>query len=536
MADEQTISIPVAYNTGSRPGGVNFDDEPVGFNGFFSPYMKNMVVESTRVRKRQGYSSFGTGARAGIGMALINYTDAEGGIHLLLITTTKKYKYNASTGVWDDITGTALTGDADDRISATIATDTTAFLNNSGSALVISNGVDDIQEYEGQAADTFAVLAHTFPSFGDCNVIVEFWNHFFILNYTDSSKRVRSLGWAGLADIDDWTSATSAVTTLTDSVGDIINARKLSHDLVIYSDRSISLCRYVGGVSTFVIPTVIYETGLLAFDGLCSLVKSHYFLGTNQQIYVLQNGSALRKIGQRVEEQLFAEFDMSAKARAVTGYSIDKRKVLFFIPQAGSDYAKNAYVVNTELPGQPWEYYQFAHGVRSIATLRRVSAGAYCDDAEWSVRYCDEVTSYCDDTYGQADADMTCFLSDDGTVYKLDEASGYDDSSDINAEYHTEDFVVGDEEPFGRFTWFSFTAYSQFASVSCNVYYSTDDGSNWTELADSAVTLQQAWTTHRLPLDVVSRRIRFKLVQNGYGDLQLRSFFRVRVVPQPERD
>jgi hypothetical protein len=266
------------------------------------------------------------------------------------------------------------------------------------------------------------------------------------------------------------------------------------------------------------------------------LVKTHYFLGTNQRIYALQPGGVLTPIGDRMEKALFSAMAIDLKTRCVAGYDVDRDKVLFATPHSGSDYPKHLFVLNTALVGMPWEYYEFAHDVRAIATLRRTGASAYCDDVEWKDRYCDETPGYCDDSYGQEGFDMCCFLSSDGAVYKIDEASGYDNTSNIDCEVQTEDVVLGDEENFARFTWFSFSAYSQFASKTALVYYSTDKGENWTQLANSPVTLQQEWTTHRLPLDVVDRRIRFKIVQNGFGDLQLRSNYRIQAVPQSERD
>ena len=538
MANESVrLTIPVAYNIpGKRIGGINLDDESIGFGGQFSPFLKNMIVEKTRLRKRLGYTQLGSGTITGVGTRLISYIDATGEPHLILITTTKAYQFNPSTLVWDDVSGPAWTGDADDRFSFTVATDTATFTNNGGSALLVVNNIDDIQYFEGDAADTFATLVHGFPSFASCVAIEEFWNHLFVIGFTDSAVRARGFAWSGLSDVTDWTGVTSNAGTLTDSIGALINSKKLGTDLVIYSDRSISLCKYVGGSSIYVIPTIIYETGLFAHGAICNLIKTHYFLGTNQRIYSLQPGGVLNPIGQRMEKAVFAAMAIDLKTRNVAGYDVDRDKVLFATPHSGSDYPKHVFVLNTTLVGQPWEYYEFAHDVRAIATLRRTGASAYCDDAEWTDRYCDETPGFCDDSYGQQGFDMCCFLSSDGTVYKLDEASGYDDTSDIDCEVQTEDIVLSDEENFARFVWFSFSAYSQFASITALIYYSTDKGENWTQLANSPVTLQQEWTTHRLPLDVVGRRIRFRIVQNGFGDLQLRSNYRVLAVPLPERD
>lgn len=539
MADATLLTIPVAYNAGGRTGGLNLDDEPLGFQGAFSPYMKNMVVESTRLRKRQGYSRLGTGAAmSGIGMALVSYTDAQNTLHLIAFTTTSAYEYNSSTDAWDDISEAEdpWTGDSDNQFRTTVATDTTAFSQNGGSALLVVNNVDDVKYYEGKSSTTFLTLTHSFPSFSSCIDIVEFWNHLMFLGYTDTATRCRTYAFAGLSNVDDWTSATSGLATLTDTTGAIQRGVKLGSDLIIYSDRTISRCQYAGGVVIFVCPVLVQDVGLIASGAICNAAKAHFFMSSDQHVYAIYQGGSLADVGRNIDGFLFSSLSMSVKEMAVAGYDIGRKKAMFAFPTTGESYPTKFLAMNLDLEGMPWELHQLAHDIRSIATLTRTKSSAYVDDTEWSTVYCDETPAYCDDKYGDEGYDMCCFLTSDGYVYKLDEASGYDDTAEIDCEYQTEDIVLGDEELFGRFLWFSFTAKSSIADTSCCVYYSTDAGETWTALADSPVSLESSWTTHRLPLDVISRKIRFRLVQQGHGDLQLRSFFRIEVIPSTSRD
>ena len=87
--------------------GVNRRDEPVHLDPKYSPYMKNMVVETTMVRKRLGYTLLGTNLPlVGIGMELIRYIDARGTAHHIALTSTRAYEYDADTDEWDEITPT----------------------------------------------------------------------------------------------------------------------------------------------------------------------------------------------------------------------------------------------------------------------------------------------------------------------------------------------------------------------------------------------------------------------------------------------
>ena len=538
------ITLPVAYNVaGSRVGGINLNDEPVRLNGQFSPFMRNMVVERTRVRKFQGYSRLGTGEpMSGIGCELVNYTDAAGLLHLIALTTTRAYEYDGSSDSWEDITEVKeeepveWSGDEDDVFSYDIVTDPAMFINNGGSALCVVNNVDDIKYYEGDAGDKFSVLQHTFPSFASCRELCEFWNHFFVFGWTDSSTRARSLAFSGFADVDDWTGATAGVTTLTDTVGALLKVAKLGDELVIYSEKTISLGRYIGGYTLYVFPVLAQALGLLSQRAVSNTPRAHFFLGTDLKVYALFKGGSPVDVGRAVDSVMFAGLDISNKARIACGYDSSKQRVFFALPSAGEVYPRKLYAVYTNLDGNPWEFFEFKHDVRGFGVLKRTKSSAYCDDNDWKDVYCNETPAYCDDMYGFEGADMTCFITSDGYVFKLDESTGYFDEEEIDCEYQTEDIVLEDEEDFGRFVWFSFTGKSAIEDVECDVYYSVDGGENWEALADSPVVLETSWKTHRLPLDVVSRTIRFRLVQRGFGDLQLRSNFRIEAQVSPSRD
>jgi len=523
--------------------GINKDAEPTEFDDAYSPYMKNAIVEITKVRKRRGYSQLGSSdlPLSGIGMELISYRDALGNKHLIAITSTKAYKYDTSGDDWDEITpAVAFSGGADNRFSWCLAVDDTEFANNGGTALCVSNGKDDIHYYEGDTGDVFTILEHDFPSFAKVEEIEEFWNHFFLFNYTDSSKHARSLAFADVGNIDTWLVGTSGSTTLTDSRGNLMRAKKIGLHMVLYSEKSITICTYYGGDTIFSFPTVIYETGLLAAKAVWDSVNVHYFLGTDQKIYGYYGGTDLDPVGLRIEDALFAELDVSNKAKICAGLDVGKHKIHFFYPRvsddyAGVSYARVSYALDYKRPGRPWEYHEFADTVRDVSSFENYFEWS-CDDTDWKDLYCDEVDIYCDDSYGQTGYPMAVFISHDGYVFKLDEATGKDDDADIEFEVWTPELVVDAEETIGRWLWFSFTAMSGVVGSTVFVYYSTDSGTSWTALADSPVSLNTKWATHRLPLTVTSRRIMFKIYQLSDKDVQLRGLFKCKVVPQSERD
>ena len=113
--------------------GVNRRDESIHLDPRHSPYMKNMVVEQTKVRKFLGYSVLGTNLPlTGIGMEILRYIDSRGIAHHIALTTSNAYVYDPDDDTWDEITPDAadFTGDADDRWSYDVVTDVAAFTNN----------------------------------------------------------------------------------------------------------------------------------------------------------------------------------------------------------------------------------------------------------------------------------------------------------------------------------------------------------------------------------------------------------------------
>jgi hypothetical protein len=560
------INLPIACNRGvDSPGGVNLRDDSVGFAGRFSPYVKNMVVEPTRIRKRLGYTKVGANLPlAGAGTGLFEYIDNIGTKHFIATTTLACYEYDASSNLWLEISpDSALTGDVDDVFRGGVVTDVGLFTGNGGSALVLTNNIDDLIAYEGHSGSKFETLIHSYTSFASCIDLQEFWNHLVLLGVTDSTYHARQLDWADFADADDWSGGTSGSTVLTDSVGALMRAVKLGPYMVLYSERSISLCQYGNVDVVFVVPTLVYGTGLLCRDAVWGDANSHRFVGSDLKLWRYDGGSLLTRIGDVVDTELFRRLNYSVKQRVRCGYDPARQKFIVAFPRASESYAKALFVQSVGLPGEPWEYHEFADDVVAIASLEAI-VEAYCDaftygvtvllgvdglqvlgadgnpiviagsstgeTNPWANLYCDEVAAYCDDPLGQTGVPTCCFATSDGYVYKLDESTGYDDDAEIECEYQTEDVTVDMEHSFGRWQWFSFTARSVLGGT-VDVSYSTDCGETWVALVDSPVTLSASWTTHRLPLSVASERVRFKLWQHSSKDLQLRGVFRVQVEP-----
>ena len=539
----QTYNIPAALQ------GIDRDSERVFLNKSFSPYMKNMVVENTKVRKFLGYEYIGEDSLPllGNGMEIINYTDARGTSHMICLTTTDAYLYNAANDEWDRITPndggsptpvyTQFTGDDDDRWSHDVFTDSAEFVLNGNDALVISNGTaDGLFFFEGQAGDYFKPLDTGIGTFSNAKEISSFWNYFFMWNYSLGNQVVRSWKRSAIGDVDDFSGSGSAFGTLTDSIGKIVRVKKLGYNEIIYSDSSITTGVKSGGVTTFEFPTLVYETGLFAPKAIWDFVNVHYFLGTDQKFYGYSGGQVLSEIGIGIERTFFSELKMSQKSRITFGIDPNHHKLYCFYPDSSSDFGKSYYAYNYRSPIKSWEFGEFGHNVRDFSLFSN-TINLYCDSDSLAGIYCDETALYCDDSSSQSGYPLPVFVDSSGYTYKITESLGTFAGDQIDCEVQTLDFSVNLEQYESRFDWVSFNLRSLFDGDYVAVQYAVDeniDNEIWTTITDSPIALTKYWKEHRLPLDAVGRRICFRLVQNdGSKDLQMR-MSRISAMPLSE--
>lgn len=428
----------------------------------------------------------------------------------------------------DDIKVTAgFTGDTGNRWSHTIATDTSEFSDNSGTALILSNNVDLPQQFEG-GDNTGTIEALDISDFIGLTIIkevIEFWNHFFGINY---NSNIRNVAYTDLGDIVDWTTGTSGANALTDTRGKLLRAKKLGSDMIIYSEGSITTCRYYGGNILFLFPTLVYETGLFAEKTLWDFVNVHYLLGTDKKIYGYYGGQQLLPIGQAIEDVLFGEINIANKQNTIVGLDTQQHKLYVSYPGSGDTYAKKSYVYNYKQIPPTWEYHEFAHSVRDMSILTNLS-GWYADGPELAGTYADTYTLYADASFTQSGHPTTIFLTDDGYIFKLNESGNKDYDKDISCIYETHDLTIDGGEHRFRTVWVSFSLMSTVVNSTYTIAYSINGGDSnptWTTIEENASISSGAansWMTHRHPFDIDARQIRFRITQTSDTDLQIRA-------------
>jgi hypothetical protein len=533
--------MPFKYTTITQPvplGGLNTRDEPTLMSRLQTPDLHNIEIDRSFVKKRLGYIQLGTNLPlSGIGMELIQYTDGQGIQHNIALTTTKAYLYNSSTDAWDEITpGTGaasivdFTGGDTDRWSHTVATNPVLFENNGGTALIISNGVDKPFYFEGQTGDEFQslVVSTDLTGFNFTQEVADFWNHLFLINYNaapSGTDYVRNVAFHDIEILETYADRGIIENVLTDSIGKLKRAKKLGYDMVLYSDSSITICRRVGGTSLFIFPTVVYETGLFADKGIWDFVNQHFFLGTDQKIYIYQGGTQLVPIGLLVEEAFFADLDPSKPDYIVTGHDQVKKKIYWFYPKTSDTYSSSYLAYNYDRNPKTYETGRFADTVADMSIFNNQTtwafngpqvAGKTFDDPEFAA------TAF-NDGVAVSGYPQTIFLSRDGNVFRFTTGSATDDGSDIEAWFTTPDLIPieGRTDEYARFSGFGFSGRAEISDSTVLISYSTDEGDNWTDL--QTVDLTSDWIQYRIPLDTKTQKIRFRIYQNSARDFQIRS-------------
>jgi hypothetical protein len=216
---------------------------------------------------------------------------------------------------------------------------------------------------------------------------------------------------------------------------------------------------------------------------------------------------------------------MSLKERITFGIDPNKHKLYCWYPDSSSDFGKKYYAYNYRAPVKSWEFGEFGHNVRDFSLFSN-TIDYFCDSTQFAGIFCDETALFCDESSIQSGYPLPVFIDSDGNTYKITESLGTFAGDQIDCEYQTLDFSENLEQFSSRFAWVSFNLMSLFAGDFVAVQFAADqdiDNGIWTTLTDSPITLTQAWKEYRLPLDVVGRRISFRLVQNdGSKDLQIR--------------
>lgn len=461
----------------------------------------NVEVDRTTVRKRYGTTGFAESLEEEV-MALAEFV-REGVYSLVRIGLTKFQKYNSGTGVWDNKTGTALTGTSANVISSTVV------LISGLKTLVFTNGKDNIRKYDttGNTAD----LGGSPPK---AKFLVYYKNFLVLANLnqsgTDYGMRVQ---WPDVGAPETWIGGSAGAKDLTEDGEDITGCSILGSYLTIHKPN----CIYVGNL----VPT----SAVLFFD------RKSTGVGTicNNTIQELPNGEQvfLAKDGLHVFNGISApliDCPMNEEIRDNLNLQYIHKCWSIVIKEKG-EYWVGIPMGTQTTPSTVYKYDYIRKTIHKDTRTNITAVTQYTritqpdwDDLQYNW---DDQTWNWNDQEMLANSKAIAFGDNTGWVTASSVIVHNENLSILFADWASKDF---ESEEKGRLCrWSKMELWARGNSI--KVEYSIDSGLTWYALDEHALTPEYPSDTDPIYyyFDVVSSKIRFRFYDDtidGYFEIK----------------
>ena len=255
-------------------GGLDVSAVPYLLTNQASPYNNECWFDQGILKKLPGTTVFSAATGiSGRPMHFATYWPYSGAKTNLMFTQTNSYEWNGTTLSWDDITyddGSPVpwTGELHNRFSS-------CHLND---MLIVTNGKDEMQKFEGTAMDA---LGGTPPKLRS---IIAFQNRVVGVYVVDVTNYPSRIQWSDVGDPETWDGETSGYIDLVDTVDACVCIILLGDKAFIFKERSIWSLNYVGGTRVFIPELIVDDVGTYAPDSIAYFENYIIFKG-NEGMY-----------------------------------------------------------------------------------------------------------------------------------------------------------------------------------------------------------------------------------------------------------
>jgi hypothetical protein len=528
--------------------GIDYDAPSTLVDPHFSPDIQNMDIDKGHLRKRRGFQALG-GAINGTPLAIFEFETLAGVTHLILLTTTKEYKYNTGTGAWDDITYatpaavvTNRTGNEDNGIDYVIVTGLArddAGVESVQKWVIITNGVDKPRYWDGTLARFYeystATIANKgarleFTGFTTMKTISSISSYLVMGNVSTGSNEPTTVVWTDTGSLWNWgtgvgTGGNSGAIPITDATGPIVKAEALSDRLMLYSEDSIHAMYHVGGNDIFAFEKLIGGTRLVSPRAIVNVRGFHLFL-TQENIQLFDGSRQLRVIADKIAPKLRDELASSLRSRAWAFLDIAKNQVYWGVPS--SEEKTIVYKMeydDYDVTRIRWTRYEFDQRRITAMGFWRRSVGIRWNDS--AIAAMTWQTAAMNWNQGSLRGGFPQRLLGYGTSVAVADDTTYSDGTTIiNGWFDTIDFTVPRSYLSEEGRWIRVELELQGSLA--EIYYSVDRGGSWVIV--DVITLTSQWERYKLDFDVVSDSIRFRILNANRNGFEMR-FLRVYVTP-----
>jgi len=496
----------------------------------FASRTRNLDYDAGILKSRGGFVNLKTGTSSvdGTPIGIIDFEDLNGARHLVLVTTTERYKYEDSDGTWSKISdASSWTGDEDDVLDWTVIQDA------SGKYLVITNGVDAPEIWDGSGY--FSDLDMGDSGITKVKTVESYYNRLVVGNvYAGAAWYKKDLVWSVPGDITDWTSVGSGSNMMPGLEGEIKKILRIGDRVAIYSEDSIGLMAYQGGAFPFSFSVVLGGIDLVSSRAIVSLGALHLFM-SKENIYVFDGSSSLIPVGDPIRTDLRDHLKHDELWRAHATRDPSRRRVYWFYPRANDEEIEGQIYVQDyslgDLRSSVWLDWDFYGSQASASGMYTAGVSPEWDDAAIAGETWDNLTYNAltqDWSYASRDAAprelVVCNIGAEAAVYS--ETQDLDVTTPIWVEWESKDFTVPQayRSLYARWEEIEFEA----KGTSVSIYLSTDLGETW-ESTYYSKALTSSWSRYKIPIDIHSQSLRVKfsaLRSQSYFDLKwLRVWF-----------
>ena len=479
--------------------GMNTFDPPEDLNLGESPDMMNCMVYNGLLRKRPGYTQFGSDSLPSAVLGLFSTQNDADATFLYGFHLTGAQKYNAGSGAWDEVVGTALTGTGDNLFS----------IQNSQSSIVFSQGIDPVKLITFASPLTYAGLNANAPA---AKYLERFVNRLFLAHTLESATvkpyRVRR---SVNGDHTDWVGVGSGFTDLLEFPYHIRGMKKLASALIVYTWEAI----YIGTRTEIPAAPVRFDplatdVGLLAAHTLRGRNLFHWFLG-NDDFYEL-SFSGVAPIGGPIRDTVFEEISAAQLHRAFSIRVPDTREYITFLCTVGQTIPDKAWVFNY---GRRIWYPWSVSGPRSACLHRLDNTSTWDMSGTWD----EQIGPWDSSIYGQSFPAMLTG-HEDGKVYQWSKQELGDNGTPIPCRWCSKDLTCKDIDKELQDLQVTLNTlvinYQGQGSVAyLNVSFSIDGGITWS--SPDVVTLLAGSGEKTVVLDhqTTGNKVRFRLEQTS---------------------
>lgn len=209
-------------------------------------------------------------------------------------------------------------------------------------SMYFTNGVDSLLRWSGDS--NFLEIVPGSPPIA--NFVRAFGSHLFLGFLTiGGNPQPWTVAWCDAANPDNWSSGDAAIRVLPEGSDWIVGMELLRNKLIVYRDRSINVCEYIGGIFVFSTTTALVGVGPLGSGAIANMLEDHVFLGPDN-VYTF-DGATLEDIGTLKVQKWIIQLIHPARIEAVRSLIVEEENLIyFFYPDvsAGGDWCNKSLV------------------------------------------------------------------------------------------------------------------------------------------------------------------------------------------------